>query len=208
MLRLPDPVTFRRMKAATKATVLTTFLNNTVNTDENGLKRVERKYESYLVQPVFKKLGEKRTWERKAAAEKRKVLNVMESMLAVNDLARECVRGNRKNIVCQEHHPLRYQRPDLVTTHGISKSTDQLIRGLGFHVRREEGKITQMHVKIVKKLKDNSGGNVDKDQIEAFQSAEKDFDQMAMNIYWFANNVSEKQRQTYGVYPYFPKRKR
>ena len=36
-------------------------------------------------------------------------------------------------------------------------------------------------------------------EIEKYQKVERKFDQLATNIYWFASNIAEKQRQTYGV---------
>ena len=80
------------------------------------------------------------------------------------------------------------------------------------YVAKKAHLIEKENKTIITKLKgseenNHDAGNVDDRQIELLKKAECKFDELATNIYWFANNVVEKQRQTYGVYPSFHKQK-
>ena len=117
-----------------------------------------------------------------------------------------------KDITCNEHHPHPFSKLDYASAQKIAESTNGLIKSICSYLAKKAHSIEKENKTIITKLKgseedNHDTGNVDDRQIELLKKAECKFDELATNIYWFANNVAEKQRQTYGVYLSFHKQK-
>ena len=211
-MRLPEPATFQKMKPSHKASTLSTFLRNTLDNEHNVLKRLKAKEDFYLKKQVLKDEGECLLWERNAKSERKKCGYVMESIATINDITREIVQQNMKDITCNDHHPHRFSKLDYALAQKIAESTNGLIKSICSYLAKKAHSLEKESKAIITKLKnseeDNQDAeNVDDRHIELLKKKECKFDEFSTNIYWFANNVAEKQRQTYGVYPSFHKQK-
>ena len=117
-----------------------------------------------------------------------------------------------KDITCNEHHPHCFSKLDYAWAQKIAESTNGLIKSICSYLAKNAHLIKKENKTIITKLKgseedNHDAGNVDDRQIELLNKAECKFDELATNIYWFVNNVVERQRQTYSVYPSFHKQK-
>ena len=199
---------FQKLKPSNKASTLSIFLHNTLDNEYNVLKRLKAKEDYYLNKPIFKDQSECLAWEQNAKSERKKCGYVMESIAMTNDITRQIVCQNRKDITCNEHHPQCFGKLHYASAQKIAESTNVLIKSICSYIAQKAHSIQKENKTIITKLMDNhDAANIDDRQIKDFKKAECKFDELATNIYWFVNNVAEKQRQTYGVYPSFHKQK-
>ena len=129
----------------------------------------------------------------------------MESIADINDMTRKVVCQNKSRAECAEHYPSRFSGSlTLTVTKDIPESTSVLIKSLCEYISKLGNDLEKGHENIVAQLnyfnaKGQREQNVNAAEIEKYQKVERKFDQLATNIYWFASNIAEKQRQTYGV---------
>ena len=204
-MRLPEPSNFQRLKAVNRATTLSHFLQNIWENEINVLSHLQKREQSHLTKPAFKDVHERLQWECKQKSERRKSRYIMESIADINDVTRKFVCQNKNKAKCAEHHPSRFSGClTLTVTKDIAESTSVFIRSLCGYICKLSKDLEKAHKEIVvqKNYIDVEGQkeqNLKEGEIEKYQKAERKFDQLATNIYWFASNITEKQRQTYGV---------
>ena len=235
-MRLPDPTVFQQFKARTRSSVLAEALTKIMHNEATVIAKLQKKKDSHLGPLFFNvnNHSERLAYQRKTGAARKARFAVMDSICFINDVTRECFRQNIPKEKCQEHHPNRYREQNLDTVKAISKSTEYLIKTISAHVGNRANALQKHQNTVATKMKSftclndgkekvyddvvgkeareaeeqdmTDGTTVFTKEIEELKKAEKSFECLSMNIYWFVNNIAEKQRQTYGVYPYFPKK--
>ena len=106
---------------------------------------------------------------------------------------------------------MRFSQPQLATAKEVSRNTDVLIKSISAYITSKARKVSKAEEAITSKMRRANECPSESDpvadvEIQCFQEEQKKFDTLSMNIYWFTNSMAEKQRQTYGVYPFFPKK--
>ena len=204
-MRLPESSNFQQLKAVNRATTLSHFLENVRENEINVLKRLQKIEQSHLTKPAFKDVRECLQWERKQKSERHKSRYIMEFIADINDVTRKFVCQNKNKAKCAEHHPSRFSGHLMLTvTKDIAESTSVFMRSLCGYICKLSKDLEKAHKEIVeqKNYMEFEGQKeqiLKEAEIEKYQKAERKFDQLATNIYWFASNIAEKQRQTYGV---------
>ena len=212
-MRLPDPATFQRLKPVNRATTLHHFFENALQNESSVVKHLQQRMASYLSKPAINDSLRRVEWECKAKTEKKIGRYIMDSVTSVNDLTRECVRLSKGDAVCKQYHPLKFSPRSLESIRKISESTDFLLRRLIAYVYNQAKGLEDEEKAITATLRQDKDAKGQDDipdgvstmKIMEYKLAEKKCDELILNVYWFAKNVTEKQRQTYGVYPCFTK---
>ena len=210
-MRLPDPATFQRLKVVNKATTRHHFFENALQNEGSVVKHLEKRMAPYLNKPSINDSLMRVEWERKAKSEKKICGYIMDSVTSINDLTCECVRLSRGHAVCKQYHPLKFSPRSLESIRKISESTNFLLRRLIAYVYNQAKAVEEEEKTITATLRQDKNAEGQDDipdsvsmmKIREYKLAEQKCNELILNVYWFAKNVAEKQRQTYSVYPCF-----
>ena len=191
------------------AEAFTKILNN----ENNVTEALERRTKAYLKLAFCNDPVKCLERQRTVKSERKACRLIMESIYLINDLTRECVRENGIDTKCKKHHPLRFSQPQMRGAKNISRNTDVFLKSISAFMAQKAQKLEQAKQAIITNKKRNENGSLGEDEVvpddndvESYKKKEKTFKTLSMKIYWFVNHMAEKQRQTYGVYPFFPKK--